>query len=508
MLDLLRGWNERSFLGWRALGARVASIALAWVALAAVLRPSGLGEVPSLGAWLLASLLLLGWVLFLARLTARLGAYPWRAALAGWLRLLPVVLLVPVIDALWRGLGEAAISGWWVAPARFFPWLVFGLNHEGLVSPGLTLLVLASMGFLVYALRYRAIAWPRIAFGAALALTIPWLALAFPSLTAWNRLSSYGTTLAPATQVVSQAFDRAWGASYWSSGFGRFLDVQVTAPSMEARLLFIVFAWIAVIAMLAPSLWPRRSVREGLHTGFVRLPIVVAPLLGGFVMHFTSVPGRTLLSSLAFLLAFAYQAVLLTAIAASPEDGLAEERWLLVPLALVGGWIFGWGALLGTVAFLAVTRAIRSADAWGSQACWHAARSTLVFCMGSWLAAGVSLLFWRPAFILGVFGLWLVIAAASLGIERFRAGHGLEWGGRLLPFRAFQVGLLGLWAVSLLVLWWGVGVWPFGWGVLLLGLLGPAVMVFFTTETRSRQLVLAAFPLLLGLLLHAGVFLP
>ncbi len=495
-------------MGWRALGVRVAAIALGWVVSTAMLRPSGLGEVPSLAVWLLVSLLLLGWVLLLARLTAWMGAYPWRAALAGWSRLLPLALLVPVIDAVWRGAGGGALSMWWVAPSRFFVWLFLGLNHEGLVSPGLTLLVLASAGFIVYALRQRSVAWVRIGFGGILALIVPWLVLAFPSLTAWGRLSSYGTTLAPATQVVSQAFDRAWAASYWSTGFERFLDVQLTAPNRENHQLFVVFAWIAVIALLAPSLWPRRPMRERFHAGFARLPMVVAPLLGGYVMHFTSVPSRTALSSLAFFLVFFYQAALLTAIAAAPEDGLAEERQLLVPLALAGGWIFGWGALLGTVAFLGLTHAIRATDAWGRHACWQAARWTLAFFLGSWLAAGVSLLFWRPAFVLGVFGLWLTVAVAWQGMERFQAGHGLEWAGRILPFRVFRAWLFGLWAVSLLVLWWGVGVWPFAWGVLLLGLLGPAVMVFFTAETRSRQLVLVAFPVLLGLLLHPGVFLP
>ncbi len=508
MLDLLRGWNERSFLGWRALGSRVAAVALSWVILAAVLRPSDLGEVPPLGVWLLGSLLLLGWVLLLARLTAWIGGYPWRAALAGWSRLLPITLLIPVIDALWWHLGEAGAPTWWVAPNRFIAWLFLGLNHEGAVSPGLALIVLASAGLFAYALQYRAVSRPRIVLGAILALALPWLALAFPSLTAWSRLSSYGTTLAPVTQVVSQAFERAWGYSYWSSGFERFLDLQVTSPNMEARMLFVVFAWIAVVALLSPSLWSRRPLRAGLRVGFARFPLVAAPLLGGYVMHFASVPGRTLLSSVALALALIYLVALLTVIATSPEEGLVEERSLAIPLALIGGWAFGWGALLGVLAFIGLSRLVQAAESWGVRACWQALQWAVVFCLGSWLAAGVSLFFWRPAFLLGVFGLWLAVVVACQGIERLQAGQELEWRGRLLSFRTFQGGLFGLWLVSLAVLWWGVGVWRFAWGVLVLGLLGPAVTVFFTAETRSRQVVLAVFPLLLGLLLHAGVFLP
>lgn len=510
MLDLLRGWNERSFLGWRALGGRIAALALAWVVLSAVLRRDGLPEVPTLGAWILASLFLAGWLALLARLTDWLGAFSWKAALAGWSRLLPLVLMIPVVDALLRGSGEQNLPSWWVAPKGFFAWIFLGWTDKGLVSPGLTTLILASVAFLLYLLRKRGLPWGRTALGLGLALILPWLILAVPSLSAWNRLSSYGTTLAPASQVVSQAFERAWSHSYWSFGFERFLDLSVTAPDIERRLLLVAFAWIGLVCLLAPSLWPRRRFAEQAKTLFTRATLVLIPIFGGYMMQFSSVPGRTPLAFITFLLVLFYEAALLTALlrSSAEESESSEERWLLLPLALIGGWLLGWGSLLAVGGLVVLSTKAETAEVWWARSFWQASRFSLLFFWGSWLAAGVSLLFWRPGLLLGIFGLWQALLLVWNGIPLLQADRFLEWWGKPRSGREFHLFLAGLWLVSLLCLWWGVGVWRFAWGVLTLGILGPAVAAFFTADSRSRQVVLAVFPLLLGLLLHAGVFLP
>lgn len=510
MLDLLRGWNERSFLGWRPLGVRVATYALVWTILVTVLRRDGLPEVPALTSWLLTTLLFAGWLALLARLTDWLGAFSWKAALAGWSRLLPLLLTVPLIDALLHPLIGLDLPSWWIAPKGILSWVFLGRTGQGFVSPGLTLLILFSAGFFLYLLRKRGLPWSRTGFGVASALILPWLILAFPSLSAWSRLSSYGTTLAPASQVVAQAFERAWSRSYWSFGFERFLDLSVTAPDMERRLLLTVFAWIGLVCLLAPSLWPRKRFTEQAKTLFRHATLVLIPLLGGYLMQFSNVAGRTPLAFIAFLLVLFYEVALLTAFLRSntEEDPDSQERWLLVPLILIGGWLLGWGSLLAVVGFIALSSKAELAETWSGRSSWQAARFALIFFWGSWLAAGVSLLFWRPAFLLGVFGLWQTVLLVWNGIPLLHADRAVEWWGKARSARDFQLSLAVIWVVSLLCLWWGVGVWRFVWGVLVLGVLGPAVTAFFAADSRSRQVVLAAFPLLLGLLLHAGVFLP
>ncbi len=510
MLDLLRGWNERSFEGWRVFGLRIATYALIWIILVTVMQRDGLPEIPALTSWLLTALLFAGWLVFLARLTDWLGAFSWKAALAGWSRLLPLVLTVPLIDALVRLLIGQDFSTWWIAPKGVLGWVFLGWTGQGFVSPGLTLFMLFSAGFFLYLLRKRGLSWSRTGLGGASILILPWLILAVPSLSAWSRLSSYGTTLAPASQVVAQAFERAWSHSYWSFGFERFLDLSVTAPDMERRLLLVAFAWIGLVCLLAPSLWSRKRFTEHAKTLFGRATLVLIPLLGGYLMQLSTVPGRTPLAFSAFLVVLFYEAALLTAFLRpnAEEDPDSQERWLLVPLILTGGWLLGWGSLLAVLGFMALSSKAELAEAWFGRSFWEAARFTLLFFWGSWLAAGVSLLFWRPAFLLGVFGLWQAILLVWNGVPFLQADRVVEWWGKARSAREFQLYLAVIWGVSLLFLWWGVGVWRFAWGVLALGVLGPAVMAFFTADSRSRQVILAAFPLLLGLLLHAGVFLP
>ena len=139
----LRQWNERSFPGWIAWWQRVALFASG-----IVLLESWLGVGPGIGLVSLAvffrTVFLIGaGCMGLAWLTMASGAYSWRAALAGWSKLLPAVALVPLIDAGTRWLGPALAHGeWWFDLTQLPWWLLAGWAHGGFASFGLTLLVM------------------------------------------------------------------------------------------------------------------------------------------------------------------------------------------------------------------------------------------------------------------------------------------------------------------------------------------------------------------------------
>lgn len=504
----LRQWNERSFPGWKAWWQRVI-----FIGFGGVLLQSWLGKGETMGAVSIAVVLRVililgaGWIA-LALLTASTRAYSWRAALAGWSKLLPGALLVPVLDAVARWSAPSLVHGqWWFGPAQIPGWLVVGWANKGFASFGLTSLVVCLALAMVVRLGAAGVRRGKAALFGVLVVGLAWLAFALPSFVAWTRLSTYGTTFAPVERVVEQAFIRVWSKSLWYDQAERFLDVRMIDTQLGERFVLAVMAWMLVFGLVAPLL--SRARFSSWKDRIEDMGLVVAPVLGGVILGLTRVAGQTMLASMILGI---FVVLLLTLLSRylrrAPADDDLDERWMTLALLLSGAFLLGWMPLLLLLAALALFRVATEANGWWLQAGHRGGAWAVLFLFGWAVMARVTGSIWSPALVLGVFG---VFKGLSLMVAYQAASGGdkaVVLGSRSVSGRDLERLLLIGWVLSVGLLWWGVGQLAFGGAALVLAILAPAALWLLPLEGKRATAALFLLPILLGLLLHPGIFLP
>ena len=504
----LRQWNERSFPGWKVWWLRVI-----FIGFGGVLLQSWLGKGETIGAVSIAvvlrAILILGagWIA-LALLTASTRAYSWRAALAGWSKLLPAALLVPVMDAMLRWLAPSLVHGhWWFGPAQLPGWLVVGWANKGFVSFGLTLLVLCLAVAMAVRLGTAGVRRGKATLFGVLVAGLAWTALALPSIVAWTRLSTYGTTFAPAERVVEQAFIRVWSKSPWYDQAERFLDVRMIDIQLGERFVLAMMAWMLAFGLVAPLL--SRARFSSWKDRVEDMGLVIAPVFGGVILGLTRVVGQTMLASVVLgVMIVSLLALLSRYLRRTPADDDPDERWMTLALLLSGAFLLGWMPFLLLLAALALFYVASEGDGWWVQAGYRGAAWAVLFLFGWAVMARVTGSVWSPALLLGVFG---VFKGLSL-LVAYQAPSGGDKtvivGSRSSSGRALERMLLIGWVLSVGLLWWGVGQLAFGGAALVLALLAPAALWLIPLEGKRATVGLFLLPILLGLLLHPGIFLP
>lgn len=504
----LRQWNERSFPGWKAWWQQVIFIGFGGVLLQSWL---GMGETVGVVsiAVVLRTILILGagWIA-LALLTASTRVYSWRAALAGWSRLLPGALLVPFVDAVVRWFAPSFVHGhWWFGPSQISGWFIAGWVNGGFVSFGLTLLVL----FLALAMAVRlgkaGLHRGTAAFFGVLVVGLAWFVLALPSFVAWTQLSTYGTTFAPVERVVEQAFVRVWSKSLWYDQAERFLDVRMIDTQLGERFALAMMAWMLVFGLAAPLL--SRARFASWKTRAEEMGLVVAPVLGGVILGLTRVAGQTTFASVTLGIFILSLLVLLSRyLRRLSADDDPDERWMTLALLLSGAFLLGWMPLLLVLAALALFHVASEGDGWWLQAGYRGSAWAVLFLFGWAVMARVTGSAWSPVLVLGVFG---VFKGLSLMVAYQAVSGGdkaVVIGSTRISGRVLEQLLLISWVLSIGLLWWGVGQLAFGGAALVLAILAPAALWLLPLEGKRATVALFLLPILLGLLLHSGIFLP
>lgn len=501
----LRQWNERSFPGWRAWWMQVAAIALGYTLIEAWVLSGRMGVLPSLTGLLSVTLLLgAGWIV-LARITAAVSVLSWRAALAGWSRVLPLALVAPLIDGLFSWIAPTLMHGrWWVAMGQLPGWLAVGWAHGGFASLGMTALI--TMLALGMGLRLSTMG---VARGKAIGLGVlvivsAWGAAALPSFTAWGSVSTYGTTFAPAQRVIEQAFARTWEKTSWYAYPERFFDARTTDGVSGRCLVFALLSWLAVCGLAAPLM--ARPDRLALRERAKEALVPAIPLIGGVIAGITRIPGQTVLGWAGWLLAVGFIAALWSRYQRAQQIADDDERWFVGALLLIGVWLFGWFSWLLLLGAIALQTVSGQANTWWERAGYAGGVAALIFFLGWSMAVPGTGMVGSAGVILGVMGLWKAMALAS-GAKAV-GDNAVVIGRTRLEGHSLNMALLTGWLVSVGLLWWGVGSVAFAAPALVLALLGPtALWVLPLTEGRQTRAV-AILAFLLGLLLHPGIFVP
>ena len=488
-MDLLRGWNERSFTGWKPWTLRVAGIGAIASVLQSVWSPTPF-SLYLVTVWMLGLAALL---LALGQLIAWAGKISPRAALARLIRYAPIIWIVPIVDALtlaWSLRPEGSV--WWIAPSGFLMrFFLAGCDLKGCYSPGLMLL-----GLLIPI----ALGWLMVKFGWTISKAIGlalgsyvlfWMILSVPSFTAWTRLSTYGTTLAPANQVVEQAFNRAWAPSIWSTDRESFWTVATTGNQSGRILIGSIFLWLLCFGLLAPLLGrtdtSKASWIKRLHAGTFILPPL---LLGAFLGFRPLLTGYWLSSLISFIF---YCAVVIVAWKAmmlvdDPSDD-EEMRWLTIVFSLLGTWLLGWPTACAFAAALLIRWwASREGVTWTERVLSLASSSWLLM-LASWtLFARTD---WGSIPHASFFGLF----AFLLGLTIWNEG-------------AFSVKLtvvFGSFVVGLLILWLSTMALGLIWLVAAYAAVSAAILWLFPQTERNVALFSWFACIVGGILLHSFV---
>ncbi len=460
---LARGWNERSFEGWLAWMRQMALLGGAFLLLEKTL--SRMNEVPDVVQLLKMGLIFAAGVLLASALTSFRTSIRPLAALAGWTRLVPAFLLVPLLDRFARALdARLALDVWWLAPKQVFGWMLVGWNGTGFASLGTTLFFLGTGIVLAMIVRrLGGVSMLQASLrGAAIVLT-GWLLTLIPSITAWTKLSSYGTTFAPSEQVVERAFARAWHGAWFLEAPARWL--AESRPGVGVDLFVIGMMALVLLGVVACT----SSLREKKNG------MAAAAFLGGMLLALHTIPGRTSFALLGeLLLATAFGFLLMR------ED----DDETTVALSLIVAFLFGWGALLLTILALSTRFLPLRLRA--------TAFLTTLFLLGSLLTSRMVWMTWSLFALLGLLGVVHVL---------------LSWKDLLLS-REKRVWYTGLWFGATLFLWIGLGGFKALLPALLMGLCGSAVLWLFDPALKRKQILSMGALLLLGILLHTGVFLP
>ena len=480
---ILRDWNERSCPSWRDLGYRVTLYGV----IAYLLTWAGRGlEVASLESLVLRVGVLFAGVLVAARVGGWVTGISWRAWVSGLTRLAGLMMLVPVIDVLARSGGMAVLAGPWIAPSQIGGWLLGGWTAQGVWSLGIALALALSLGLFGWVLRTKTNAplW-RVLVGMLGLWVGTWSVFALPSLSAWTKMSSYGTTFAPPAQVVEQAFTRVWQGSRWMDTALPRLTIP-TAPAGKG-----VWGMMGLLLLVLASVYPRRRWLQGSRGAGLRS---LAPWVGGGGMTLAFRSGGSwvdLVFSGVWMLAVGYALTQLwVSEAVSQEDDQDQESlfgadfwWLWLGLA---AWVHGG---LSVVAVLALGLWQRT-----TQLSPALVRAGVLF--GGFVGGS---LFFAPQTLsalplLGWVGVVLILGWASLWAEE--------------PTPVSRLWIVQGWSVGWVLLW--VAFLEKTVGMLSIGMIaiGAAGAWLYAVSPIMRQKILAGFVILLGILLHSGVFLP
>ncbi len=483
----------------------MAAIALGYALLEAWVVSGRAGSLPSLTSIVCVALLLGAVWIVLARITAATSVLSWRSALAGWSRVLPLVLLVPLMDGLMTWIAPTLIHGrWWVAMGQFPAWVAVGWAHGGFVSLGMTVLITMLALGMGYRLSTLGVARGRAIGMGVVIIVSAWSAAALPSFTAWGRVSTYGTTFAPAQRVIEQAFARTWEKTTWYAYPERFLDTRTTDGQSGRRLLLALFSWLAVCGLAAPLL--TRPARQALRERVKKALVPAIPLMGGVMAGIARIPGQTLLGWVGWFLALGFIAALWSRYQRSRLLSDDDERWFVGALLLSGIWLFGWFSwllLLGAMALQAVSD---QANSWWERAGYAGGVAAMIFFLGWSMAVPGNGMVGSAGVILGAIGLWKALALVSGA--KAAGDNAIVLGRTRLEGRSFDAALLVGWLVSVGMLWWGVGSLAFGAPALVLALLGPTALWILPLDEHRQAKAITILAFLLGLLLHPGIFVP
>lgn len=502
-MDILRGWNERSFLGWKAWWLRIAGIG--WIA--AALQSLWLPAVFSV-------YLVIVWILGLGALLLVLGqGIAWagkmtpRSALAGLLRYAPVIWIVPLIDALAVYLiPRANGSIWWIAPSGFLErFLLAGCDLKACSSPGLTILSLlipVALGWLLIRFGWK---WGKVIGLAVFAYFLFWLILTVPSFTAWTRLSSYGTTLAAPSQVVEQAFNRTWAASIWYTNRESFWTLSTVGNQGVRILIGAMLLWLLCFGLLAPLLARPSLARDSWRRRLSQGAFVLPPLILGALLGFKPLPTSFWMSTLMSGVFFAAVAVVawkaLTLI--DDEDADPDTRWMIVTFALSGAFLLGWP----TACAFAIALLIR----------WWAGGATLLerifalatsawflmlaawslFARADWSAFPRGLFFGLFLFLVGL-AAWNEYGTFVLEGDEEQRLFGAK--GPIIN-RSFVWGIL---FVAILLLWLSTLALGLVWIVAALAAISAAILWLFSSTSRNVVLFSWFACILMGVALHSA----
>ncbi len=485
---LARGWNERSCPDWEAIAKRIALYALgstliAWMVPTGREMTSVLSAAMQTAVWL--GILLFGG----ARLGGWISRTSWRAWVGGLTRVMGLVLLVPLIDTLAFRLGVTRLAGAWVSPSQAPGWMFGGWTSGGVWSIGVTVALLLGFAWFGWVLVDRAsISWRRVVLNLVGAWLGLWALFLVPSMTAWTKLSSYGTTFAPPAQVVEQAFYRVWQPSRWMDiALPRLAFGSETAPRGR-------FVLLAMSLILLAAVYPRA---KRLERGWEGTLLVLAPVIGGGLFTLTKASLTTwpiALLSVVWVVSvlFACSQVLVSG-GTKPEEGEAshpvDERfgagmwWAWLVLA---AWVQG-GMALPVLLILWGYSTFYESRAWAQQALYV----WLLWLFGAWfvMRGAVSAL---P--LLGWVGVGGILAAL------------VAWSSEVTPLSRERVA--GLWTAGWALLW--MAFFEKSVGMLSIGMIaiGVAGLWLYEISPALRRRIQTAFVILFGILLHSGVFLP
>ena len=495
----LRGWNERSFIGWKALWAQLALVAALFLVVRQLFFAAG--AAPLLIDWVRITLSLAVAVLLLARFTRWQTGLAFLAAVAGWSRVIWGALLIPLIDALAVRVWPGFINGaYWVAPTEVAGWLVSGWNGDGFASLGV-LSALIGSAWLMY-VRARAASVGGVkTLASALVVVAGWAILLVPSLIAWTKLSTYGATFASGAVVVEQAFARVFDRSGWVTGYERFLGLSDLQGLLSVPLMTTVLLWILLFSLLAPARALARAARVWRERGERLIPML-GILFGGMLFAAVRVVGQTILARGMYWVAAVGIALLFARLIEAPEDE-EEESFFVNELLLagVGAMLFGWSAFFFGVVALGLARTRLRSVSLLERALLTGGIGGVVFSLGgSLLRVAPS---WSPAHLAGI---GLLVAVLDVAFIWKRDGLSLNEP----PVRtvSWPVTLLIAFIAAMLVLWWGVGAGLFGVIVVAFTMLFAAILWLFSFTERQELWIKGALLLLLGMLLHPGLFLP
>lgn len=503
-MDILRGWNERSFLGWKYWWLRVAGIG----SIAAVLQ--GIWSATPFSLYLVSvwTLGLGALLLAVGRIIAWAGKIPPRGALAGILRYAPLVLFVPIIDALARAF-HATPNGsvWWVAPSGLVTrFLLAGCGLKTCYSPGLTLLsvfIPMALGWLFIRLGWK---WGKAIGLAFLGYLLFWMVLSVPSFTAWTRLSTYGTTLAAPNQIVEQAFNRTWSSALWSANRESFWSLPSVGNQSGRILIGSVFLWLLCFGLLAPLLGRSQTSREAwqrrLHQGAFILP----PLALGALLGFKPIVGSFWMSSWTSAVFFISEAIVVWKAVTFIDDQEVDSdtRWLTISFAFIGAWLLGWP----TASALAVALLIRwwakeegmplheRAFALAASSWFLMLASWSLFARADWGSIPRGIFFGLFVFLLGL-SVWNEYRVSIL-----EQGTDVRLFGTRGPMMS-RVSILGTLAVSLMVLWFFTGSLELIWVTATLITISASILWLFSQVSRNVVLFTWFSMILMGIMLRS-----
>lgn len=505
-----RSWNVRSFLGWKYWWTRVAVVGLVAASFQAILSRDGAFSVYLVCVW---GLGIATFMLVFAHLLARVIERPVEAVLAGCQSWLPIFWVIPLIDGIVHTWIPAwnTTSLWWFAPAQSF---------SRFLLPGCSVAGCSSLGFALFSVLIAFVmGWIARAFGATYAKAIGlgmggyvlfWGALSVLSVTAWPRLSVYGTTLASPTLVVEQAFLRTWNDTLWLDARERFWTLPTVGHQGARVLIGGIFLWLSAFALLAPLLERSPAIPGRWFRRWSQGALIWPVLLAGMFLGMRSGTASSWVAGA--ITTFFYGAVAIAtgkALLVTAEGREDDQAWVIRLLALVGAWWLGWPT--GLFVGLALLARFYTRDAsWyghilgeaGSAWCLLVAAWT-VFARSDTGSLPLGPFFGVFLFLL-MQAIWLEYAPNSGTPEGAEVQEGISSWKHLL-FK--KTTLFGGWVGALVLLWALVGSLSFGWFVIAFSAILASVLWLFPNLEKNAVYLAWFGTILVGMLLHGGFFL-